>query len=258
MRETGTGHARVYTFAVPLALTARARYRQHDVGLDTLVIAGNGVEMDFVTRGAADMVAIGIDQNLLWETFGDAHRFAGRATMSCTAGALRAFAGLLRRIFEHAERSPTRLAAHAVVARDQVLSGLDVLLTAQGDEAGMACPTDRYRIVDRARALMTDALPGTLTVASLCRQLGVSRRHLQNCFHAVLGVSPAQSLRACRLNGVRRALQAERAPAVHDIASDWGFWHLSHFARDYRLMFGELPSATRARRPGAHRIRTST
>jgi AraC family ethanolamine operon transcriptional activator len=31
---------------------------------------------------------------------------------------------------------------------------------------------------------------------------------------------------------------------VQDIAARWGFWHLSHFANDYRRMFGELPSET--------------
>ncbi|GHU15365.1 hypothetical protein AGMMS50225_28560 [Betaproteobacteria bacterium] len=31
---------------------------------------------------------------------------------------------------------------------------------------------------------------------------------------------------------------------VGDIAARWGFWHLSHFAADYKEMFGELPSDT--------------
>jgi AraC family transcriptional regulator, ethanolamine operon transcriptional activator len=28
------------------------------------------------------------------------------------------------------------------------------------------------------------------------------------------------------------------------VATDWGFWHMGHFARDYRAMFGESPSRT--------------
>jgi len=31
---------------------------------------------------------------------------------------------------------------------------------------------------------------------------------------------------------------------LSDIAARWGFWHLSHFAADYKSMFGELPSET--------------
>jgi AraC family ethanolamine operon transcriptional activator len=45
---------------------------------------------------------------------------------------------------------------------------------------------------------------------------------------------------------VRRELR-DANPAttqVQDVAARWGFWHLSHFASDYRAMFGELPSDT--------------
>jgi AraC family transcriptional regulator, ethanolamine operon transcriptional activator len=31
---------------------------------------------------------------------------------------------------------------------------------------------------------------------------------------------------------------------VTQAASQWGFWHLGYFSRDYRKMFGELPSQT--------------
>jgi AraC family transcriptional regulator, ethanolamine operon transcriptional activator len=44
---------------------------------------------------------------------------------------------------------------------------------------------------------------------------------------------------------VRRALrQAAPGVTIQDIASHWGFWHLSQFAQDYRQLFGELPSDT--------------
>jgi AraC family ethanolamine operon transcriptional activator len=88
-----------------------------------------------------------------------------------------------------------------------------------------------------------------LTVEDLCRELGVSRRTLQYSFREVLRVNPVSYLRALRLNGVRRALKSadQRCGSVQDIAARWGFWHLSHFACDYRRMFGELPSETLSR-----------
>ena len=30
-----------------------------------------------------------------------------------------------------------------------------------------------------------------------------------------------------------------------NVAHRWGFWHMGQFARDYRRLFGELPSETR-------------
>jgi AraC family ethanolamine operon transcriptional activator len=61
----------------------------------------------------------------------------------------------------------------------------------------------------------------------------------------VLGTTPIKYLRSLRLNSVRRALrQAAPGVTIQDIASHWGFWHLSQFAQDYKKLFGELPSAT--------------
>jgi AraC family ethanolamine operon transcriptional activator len=51
------------------------------------------------------------------------------------------------------------------------------------------------------------------------------------------------------LNQVRRQLQMRRSDKIKiaDVANDWGFWHMGQFAKDYRRMFGELPSDTLAR-----------
>ena len=29
---------------------------------------------------------------------------------------------------------------------------------------------------------------------------------------------------------------------VSNVAANWGYWHMSQFARDYHNMYGELPS----------------
>jgi AraC family ethanolamine operon transcriptional activator len=45
---------------------------------------------------------------------------------------------------------------------------------------------------------------------------------------------------------------------VTRVALDWGFEHLSQFARDYRGVYGETPSATlRRTRPGHEPRRVS-
>jgi AraC family ethanolamine operon transcriptional activator len=53
-------------------------------------------------------------------------------------------------------------------------------------------------------------------------------------------------LKVQRLQGVRRALQVAdlETSSVAAIAQRFGFWSAGHFARDYKIMFGELPSTT--------------
>ena len=94
-----------------------------------------------------------------------------------------------------------------------------------------------------------------LDVAALCVALGVPRRTLQYGFRAVLGVSPLQLLRCARLAAARRTLRRGGC-GVQDAAVRFGFAHFGAFARDYRTLFGELPSATAAASPrGARRER---
>lgn len=102
-----------------------------------------------------------------------------------------------------------------------------------------------WQLVQQARALVQGQLQQAPTVGELCMALGVSRRTLQNAFHRILGISPLAYLRAIRLGAVRQALKT--ASSVTEAATDMGFWHFGHFAKDYQAMFGELPSQTHKR-----------
>ena len=83
------------------------------------------------------------------------------------------------------------------------------------------------------------------SIEELSQLTCTSRRTLQNCFELITGKSPALFLKIVKLNAVRRALyNANENSSIGDIASEWGFWHLSQFAMDYKRLFGESPSQT--------------
>lgn len=149
--------------------------------------------------------------------------------------------------------SPALQARHAQALQAELLDMVVGLL-----EHGIADPgprqslAKRQRVVSQARELVLARPDHAVTVPELCEQLHVSRRTLQYCFEEVLGLSPLQYLRAIRLNGARRQLRqaALRQQSVQDVAVNWGFWHFSQFASDYRKLFGETPSTTR--KAGSH------
>lgn len=85
------------------------------------------------------------------------------------------------------------------------------------------------------------------TVPELCKIAKLSERNLQYGFKEYLGITPICYLRLLRLNGVRRDLlisNNNKKDRVVDVALNWGFIELGRFAREYRQLFQELPSAT--------------
>jgi AraC family ethanolamine operon transcriptional activator len=48
-----------------------------------------------------------------------------------------------------------------------------------------------------------------------------------------------------RLNEVRKSLKREADYSnILQVASEYNFWHMGQFSRDYKMLFGELPSDT--------------
>tara|TARA_Y100001001_G_C7991467_1_gene303050 strand:- start:668 stop:1723 length:1056 start_codon:yes stop_codon:yes gene_type:complete len=87
----------------------------------------------------------------------------------------------------------------------------------------------------------------TASVLDICKQLGIARRTLNYSFAKVTGTSPAQYLRAVKLNAARRQLLTSNLP-VTAVAANYGFFHTGYFSQEYRRLFGETPTATRAGR----------
>ncbi|MBJ7554991.1 helix-turn-helix domain-containing protein [Marinomonas spartinae] len=147
---------------------------------------------------------------------------------------------LARLLSTHNTATPPRL-QHDII----MMALLEVLKLETPKPAKTQSYFHRKRVVDVARQFLDNHLDEPVTITQLCEVCSVSRRTLQYSFESILGVSPIQYLRASRLNGVRRSLlHATSGQTVSDIATQWGFWHLSQFAKDYKQLFGEPPSKT--------------
>jgi AraC family ethanolamine operon transcriptional activator len=85
-----------------------------------------------------------------------------------------------------------------------------------------------------------------LTVSELATAAGVSERTLRTAFQEYFGIGPVGYLKRRTLNLVRTTLQTAdpSVMTVTQVAMQFGVWELGRFAQDYRLLFGELPSAT--------------
>jgi AraC family ethanolamine operon transcriptional activator len=104
----------------------------------------------------------------------------------------------------------------------------------------------RKRVVDRVLEYVDADLSVQRSLSELCRVAEVDERTLRNSFYEQFSLSPKRYLKCHRLNMVRSALKRIDSSKffIADIANNNGFWHMGQFAKDYKHLFGELPSTT--------------
>ena len=253
--ELGQAWAGARLFGVPMMMSGSGSFCGRPLGEDSLFTFGPGAEFSVQTPKEFDVVGIAVDEKDYQQAVASLAE-AGSTRLSSTAPAvLRCRSGLaelrsfLDSLFEVLSESPAMLSHPTVqkTVRSALLGHLcDSIQTASDLPAPLATYQARKAVVEAARNHVLSHPYDTVTIAELCDTLHTSRRTIQYCFQEVLNTNPVQYLRAIRLNSVRRELrQANPATTqVQDIAARWGFWHMSHFAKDYRAMFGELPSDT--------------
>ena len=110
---------------------------------------------------------------------------------------------------------------------------------------------DHRQLVQQVVQYMMEHIDQPISINMLCSTLYVSRRTLHNAFREVVGVGPMTYLKTQRMTQVHHQLEQTHplTSTVFDIAYQWGFYHMGHFSRDYKHMFGESPSDTLRREP---------
>lgn len=246
--QTGRVDDDVIGLGVPHSFDGDSLFCGERSGLDTLHVFSGPDGFEFRSPQVHVMLGIEIDEPFLAARHpGDDSallRFDRRAgPRHVDAGALGSLRRFLCDVFATAAAHPEHLSASGARSAlvDALLDRLSCLVPSPTEDSHR-CATVRRQLVDRAQAIAASRLEQPPTVAELCNALGVSRRSLQYGFHEVWGVSPLSYLRVMRLNAARRSLKT--AGSVTEAATQLGFWHFGHFARDYHAMFGELPSMT--------------
>ena len=84
-----------------------------------------------------------------------------------------------------------------------------------------------------------------LSLEALCQVSAMSARSIFHHFRRSRGKSPMAFVKEVRLRHARDMLRSPGAQSVTEIAFACGFGNLGHFARDYRICWGERPSETR-------------
>lgn len=137
-----------------------------------------------------------------------------------------------------------------VLSRDLVPLVLEAMVHGSSCQASLFPAPTRLELVKQAQQWVREHPQEPITLDALCRQLHAGRRSLLQGFQEVLGMGPMAYIKLHRLHGIRRHLLTadQGAVSIGGLALRWGFLNPGHFARDYRRLFGELPSQTQAGR----------
>ena len=223
----------------------QARWFGGELDGDTLAVSRT--EIDVRTNGPSSFFAVTIDEAMLEKQYPRSPDAAALLSNLATGGIARNRPGVRRlraglaAVFSGELVSQLGVSGSAIPLLADALDRFDFRAVERSK-----CLNRRFSAVRRCELYMREHIDSTVTLLDLSEASGMRSRSLINAFEAVTGLSPMDYLKRLRLNGVHRALsRARRAQTrVIDIATAWGFWHMGHFATDYRAMFGESPSRT--------------
>ena len=104
--------------------------------------------------------------------------------------------------------------------------------------------------IRRAEEYIEQRLCQPFSLAELSADAGINIRSLSRKFQDRLGMSPMSFVKRRRLEKIRDELRTFDAEdiTVTNIAFQYGFLHLSQFAKDYKETFGESSAATLQRK----------
>jgi transcriptional regulator GlxA family with amidase domain len=229
----GTVHKACSCLLLSESQQAAVRFLGQPLRADDHMLAGAGAALDlFVPNGAVLHV-------LVVEALEGISRRALRICADATARNLASLRQYIRYPDQHRNNIDASLVNH-----------LRQIVTTS-NSMPLRHNTLRVSAVVFACQLVERRFPKPTTLSVLSRHCGVAERTLEYGFRQMYDTTPMAYIRSQRLTRNRMALL--RAPAhasISQTARAFGFTHMGQYSRDYRLLFGETPSMTRARANG--------
>ena len=115
------------------------------------------------------------------------------------------------------------------------------------EQTGERCHlTEGEKTALEVRSFLLNSLEETMTIQSIVEQFRTTDKTLENSFKSLFGITPKHFMGLLKLNRAHEDLHHanEQTTNVSDIATKWGFSHFGRFAKEYKGLFGVLPSET--------------
>lgn len=235
------------------------RYNTEYIAEDEIQVYAAGVELLYHAQGPSRWITLTLPRDSMQQTAQD--RFGqpltlprrGITTFSLHAG----MRNYLRQLADDAltlagALQPAGIGAElsAEIATALVRANVDALGMAQMSHRTVMAATARrhYHLILACERLVIEEGVLELDLSEVARRSGYSLRSIELIFRRGVGMTPGRWFQNIRMNGALRDLIAPTPGCtVTEVATRWGFRHLSRFAQQYERAFGELPNKTLAR-----------
>jgi AraC family ethanolamine operon transcriptional activator len=242
-------------FGLPLNIAGEARYLNHPVNNNELLIQHCGAEGDLIgSRNFKIQVLTISEQRFLDKVYRltgldkrqQIRRFSRIPLHTMAAETLRGKFRALIQNANHFESAQIERTAVIDTLAEDLLNSIAATVIASDLEQTSIRSLRQRQLLKKAEDFVWSQPAIAPRIDHLCAGLGTSERSLRDAFKACTGISASAYLKTFRLNQVRSELKS-RSPMstrVQDVAFGWGFSHMGQFAADYKRLFGESPSET--------------
>ncbi len=242
---------------LPIIMQSSGSWMRKSFGLDTVQCLAPGQEYEAVSPAGFEAINCRVSRNNL-ETDFDYEDCANavlnldtNVSLACGQQIKKRMVSELCRLLSQIQQNPAFLEQQSCISdcSEGISELLGQLEPVKSDRTSTTRRRARNSIVARAVEYLDSVQGDPVSVQQLRHQVSSSRSTLERAFAEHFGIKPKAYLMARRLNGVRKMLKTTdpEVGKILDVASRWGFWHMSQFAADYRRQFGELPSETLSR-----------
>ena len=243
------------TFGIPTSNCLPFIWRGKYSTGNTIQIYKPDTELEMITHPYFEAIDVSITEDafnkLNWQWgFPELNKLVGaREMIACDPEIMRQLRNTLQTICSTVENSPELLKQN-INLQDIIKYEIPCLLaralmTAEVQEI-TSTPAKRAHALKTALDYIRATPHNKISLNQFCFDNNINARTLQRAFIEQYGVTPNSYAKAHRLNNIYKTLSHSNSDItrISDIAKNFGFWHMSQFATDYRRHFGELPSQT--------------
>jgi len=216
-----------------------------------IILSTKGDEIDFLVNSADEIYTIAIEEDLFEKSFLKFFKIASSNILKnkrllmkpnmapSLSDTIDIWISYLKNDFSFLLKKPDyRLIEERIL--EQIYACVDIDPLAQ---------VHKKFHIKTVRDLLHSKLEEPASIATLANELGISERQLHNVFKSEYGMTPKKYLQNLRLNAIKKELlHADRNKTkIIDVALKYHFFHMGHFAAEYKKMFAETPSFTLSR-----------